>query len=197
MFARDDLFTNKSHPRRKSEGRSKIERVPSGPMQIYPPLYPTHSPEWQRYTIHTDSFFRGQVWKFNIFRQAVRSGVFTRGNHEDVWENMYGDARGILTGGGKGNFVILWFPGFHEFEWNRVVRQDKSCSCAIFKLRLKLKFFFLSLSLSSLYFLPVFALVSFSNSSIKIYIRWKLEIEISIFQFGIFVHVFFEILQRN
>lgn len=147
VFARDDLFTNKSHPRRKSEGRSKIERVPSGPMQIYPPLYPTHSPEWQRYTIHTDSFFRGQVWKFNIFRQAVRSGVFTRGNHEDVWENMYGDARGILTGGGKGNFVILWFPGFHEFEWNRVVRQDKSCSCAIFKLRLKLKFFFLSLSL--------------------------------------------------
>lgn len=196
VFARDDLFTNKSHPRRKSEGRSKIERVPSGPMQIYPPLYPTHSPEWQRYTIHTDSFFRGQVWKFNIFRQALQSG-FTRGNHEDVWENMYGDARGILTGGGKGNFVILWFPGFHEFEWNRVVRQDKSCSCAIFKLRLKLKFFFLSLSLSSLYFLPVFALVSFSNSSIKIYIRWKLEIEISIFQFGIFVHVFFEILQRN
>lgn len=70
---------------------------------------------------------------------------FTRGNHEDVWENMYGDARGILTGGEKGNFVILWFPGFHGFEWNRVVRQDKSCSCAIFKLRLK--FFFLSLSL--------------------------------------------------
>lgn len=150
--------------------------------------------EWQRYTIHTDSFFRGQVWKFNIFRQALQSG-FTRGNHEDVWENMYGDARGILTGGGKGNFVILWFPSFHGFEWNRVVRQDKSCSCAIFKLRLKLKFFFLSLSLSSLYFLPVFALVSFSNSSIKIYIRWKLEIEI--FQFGIFVRVFFEILQRN
>lgn len=152
--------------------------------------------EWQRYTIHTDSFFRGQIWKFNIFRQALQSG-FTRGNHEDVWENMYGDARGILTGGEKGNFVILWFPSFHGFEWNRVVRQDKSCSCAIFKLRLKLKFFFLSLSLSSLYFLPVFALVSFSNSSIKIYIRWKLEIEISIFQFGIFVHVFFEILQRN
>lgn len=58
---------------------------------------------------------------------------------------MYGDARGILTGGEKGNFVILWFPSFHGFEWNRVVRQDKSCSCAIFKLRLK--FFFLSLSL--------------------------------------------------
>lgn len=106
--------------------------------------------EWQRYTIHTDSFFRGQIWKFNIFRQALQSG-FTRGNHEDVWENMYGDARGILTGGGKGNFVILWFPGFHEFEWNRVVRQDKSCSCAIFKLRLKLKFFFLSLSLFSIF----------------------------------------------
>lgn len=65
---------------------------------------------------------------------------------------MYGDARGILTGGGKGNFVILWFPSFHGFEWNRVVRQDKSCSCAIFKLRLKLKFFFLSLSLLYIFF---------------------------------------------
>lgn len=148
-------------------------------------------------TRYTPTLFFGAKYGNLIFLGRHFGAGFTRGNHEDVWENMYGDARGILTGGEKGNFVILWFPGFHEFEWNRVVRQDKSCSCAIFKLRLKLKFFFLSLSLSSLYFLPVFALVSFSNSSIKIYIRWKLEIEISIFQFGIFVHVFFEILQRN
>lgn len=146
-------------------------------------------------TRYTPTLFFGAKYGNLIFLGRHFGAGFTRGNHENVWENMYGDARGILTGGGKGNFVILWFPSFHGFEWNRVVRQDKSCSCAIFKLRLK--FFFLSLSLSSLYFLPVFALVSFSNSSIKIYIRWKLEIEISIFQFGIFVRGFFEILQRN
>lgn len=89
-------------------------------------------------------FFVAKYGNLIFLGRHFRAG-FTRGNHEDVWENMYGDARGILTGGGKGNFVILWFPGFHGFEWNRVVRQDKSCSCAIFKLRLK--FFFLSLSL--------------------------------------------------
>lgn len=89
-------------------------------------------------------FFVAKYGNLIFLGRHFRAG-FTRGNHEDVWENMYGDARGILTGGGKGNFVILWFPSFHGFEWNRVVRQDKSCSCAIFKLRLK--FFFLSLSL--------------------------------------------------
>lgn len=89
-------------------------------------------------------FFVAKYGNLIFLGRHFRAG-FTRGNHEDVWENMYGDARGILTGGEKGNFVILWFPSFHGFEWNRVVRQDKSCSCAIFKLRLK--FFFLSLSL--------------------------------------------------
>lgn len=89
-------------------------------------------------------FFVAMYGNLIFLGRHFRAG-FTRGNHEDVWENMYGDARGILTGGEKGNFVILWFPSFHGFEWNRVVRQDKSCSCAIFKLRLK--FFFLSLSL--------------------------------------------------
>lgn len=96
-------------------------------------------------TRYTPTLFFGAKYGNLIFLGRHFGAGFTRGNHEDVWENMYGDARGILTGGGKGNFVILWFPGFHEFEWNRVVRQDKSCSCAIFKLRLK--FFFLSLSL--------------------------------------------------
>lgn len=96
-------------------------------------------------------FFVAMYGNLIFLGRHFRAG-FTRGNHEDVWENMYGDARGILTGGEKGNFVILWFPSFHGFEWNRVVRQDKSCSCAIFKLRLKLKFFFLSLSLLYIFF---------------------------------------------
>lgn len=96
-------------------------------------------------TRYTPTLFFGAKYGNLIFLGRHFGAGFTRGNHEDVWENMYGDARGILTGGGKGNFVILWFPSFHGFEWNRVVRQDKSCSCAIFKLRLK--FFFLSLSL--------------------------------------------------
>lgn len=96
-------------------------------------------------TRYTPTLFFGAKYGNLIFLGRHFRAGFTRGNHEDVWENMYGDARGILTGGGKGNFVILWFPSFHGFEWNRVVRQDKSCSCAIFKLRLK--FFFLSLSL--------------------------------------------------
>lgn len=96
-------------------------------------------------TRYTPTLFFGAKYGNLIFLGRHFRAGFTRGNHEDVWENMYGDARGILTGGEKGNFVILWFPSFHGFEWNRVVRQDKSCSCAIFKLRLK--FFFLSLSL--------------------------------------------------
>lgn len=96
-------------------------------------------------TRYTPTLFFGAKYGNLIFLGRHFGAGFTRGNHEDVWENMYGDARGILTGGEKGNFVILWFPSFHGFEWNRVVRQDKSCSCAIFKLRLK--FFFLSLSL--------------------------------------------------
>lgn len=153
VFARDDLFTNKSHSRRKSDERSEIERISSGPMQIYPPLYPTHFPEWQRYTIHTDSFFRVQVWKFNIFRQTV-----VRGSHE-VTTRMYGKictaTRMKFWRGKGGNFVILQVYGF---QWNRAARQNKSWT--IFKLRLKLKSFFL-LSLFSIFPFPVFVLVSF------------------------------------
>lgn len=86
--SRDDLFTNKSHSRpvKPATVRNRTWN-PSGPMQIYPPLYPTHFPEWQRYTIHTDPFFPGQVWKFNIFRRAVE-----RGSHDDV-TRTYGKTR--------------------------------------------------------------------------------------------------------
>lgn len=37
---------------------------------------------------------------------------FTRGNDEDVWENMYGDACGILTGKGKFCYTLV-----SRFPW--------------------------------------------------------------------------------
>lgn len=107
VFARDDLFTNKSHPRRKSGQKSNM----------FLPVPCKFTRHFTRRTFQNDNdtrytptlFLETKYGNLIFLGKQLR---FTRGNDEDVWENMYGDACGILTGKGKFCYTLV-----SRFPW--------------------------------------------------------------------------------
>lgn len=107
LFARDDLFTNKSHPRRKSGQKSNV----------FLPVPCKFTRHFTRRTFQNDNdtrytptlFLETKYGNLIFLGKQLR---FTRGNDEDVWENMYGDACGILTGKGKFCYTLV-----SRFPW--------------------------------------------------------------------------------